>query len=97
RNVTGVQTCALPISGWGAFGGELLARPGLFQVHDGRLKAAASGVGLQVETPLRNWTWDPAEPVNVQLRMEGAELDDLRNALGLRSEERRVGKDGRDR
>ena len=70
-------------TGWGAFGGELLARPGLFQVHDGRLKAAASGVGLQVETPLRNWTWDPAEPVNVQLRMEGAELDDLRNALGL--------------
>src|SRR5438093_10351635 len=76
-SVTGVQTCALPISPAGRAGRARMAR---FAPHHQRRLRHAAGVDQQV-----------------QLAIEEVEVLERHGPLRVRSEERRVGKGGRDR
>src|SRR5699024_11580210 len=96
RNVTGVQTCALPICGQVA-AGELTG-PG-WSVEDRALRAGA----LQLVEAWEGGHRDhpvPEPPSILALRGRGDHRAEERGAVERhhrRSEERRVGKEGRSR
>src|SRR5207249_7384041 len=85
RNVTGVQTCALPI-----FGGWF---PG------GRWPLEALGAGLGNEREWHNLQRLPGgpkqQPADLHDQPHGGEEDEAEGGVAPRSEERRVGKEWR--
>src|SRR5699024_11937725 len=83
RNVTGVQTCALPISNVQRF---LENVKGLY--IDGEYVQAISGKTFDV--------FDPSTD-DVIAKVSEAQADDVDKAVQARSEERRVGKESRSR
>src|SRR5699024_11509944 len=79
RNVTGVQTCALPISVGKYFGGDLMIKPSKLQPGDTVALVSLSS-GLAGEEDIR-WRTEQG-------------IERLESIFGLtRSEERRVGKE----
>src|SRR5207249_8292116 len=90
RNVTGVQTCALPISQNMAFGGrthpeDLPAAESLYQdIIAGRQSFAS--LEIRVRHKLGEWR---------RIRFNFSPLADEKGNIEGRSEERRVGKEGR--
>src|SRR5207249_5265144 len=92
RNVTGVQTCALPISGTvptarSAPGQAVFAIP----LHRGPSSSEWR------RTDLRAWfRWQTPQACSVSIRRkENKQAEPCRSATTSRSEERRVGKESR--
>src|SRR5207249_9352769 len=94
RNVTGVQTCALPISGRAGAAAALVPDPSLPGVLLGAHRhGALAGAGGAAQAGAKS-AWR-AHPGTLRHDRHAAAESADSSAAWLRSEERRVGKEGR--